>query len=481
MIPTSGAEDPLIGLRTSRVSERAVAHLIDLLIVLAIQLPLTLLITFTSSFKGLLGPILILSTIPLVLLLYFTLLEGLTSTTVGKRLLDLRVISLNSMSGPSLAESFIRNLFRFSDMLTLYLPILILRGGRRIGDALAGTIVVSRDFLRVELPEGDSQLSKELRESIVRAVLLELESLPERFEGGRVESPMRDRVSEVLRGEDESVLNRVAYFLSYPSLQLSLLGAEGIARIYERAAELCGGECGRILVNRAAIMRALFRRPRRMGDLNSIFKRAPEEFRRSARYFIISLSLFAIPALSAYYLRPEWMEELIRELLGKDLPPTEVSPLMLSCIIFLNNLRVVLATLGMAPLAFMPFLTLAVNGILVGLVASLHDPLEVALLILPHGVPELTSIFISTSISLRVLGQLLRGDARWSRAREVAMGSVNLAAFSILLLLYSATVEGFLTRWLSSYPLLDIAFSIGEAFAIYSYLLVTNLRTSRGS
>ncbi|MCS7103771.1 MAG: RDD family protein, partial [Candidatus Korarchaeum sp.] len=156
MIPVSSPEDPLTALRTSRISERAIAHLIDLLIILAIQLPLILLIAFTISLEGLIGTILILSTIPLVLMLYFTLLEGLTSTTVGKRLLNLRVISLNSMRGPSLVESFIRNLFRLSDMLILYLPILILRGGRRIGDALAGTAVVSREFVRVELPGGNS-------------------------------------------------------------------------------------------------------------------------------------------------------------------------------------------------------------------------------------------------------------------------------------------------------------------------------------
>lgn len=482
MVLASSSEDPLTALRTSKTSERALAHLIDLLMILLIQLPLILFIAFTIPLEGLLGPILLLSTIPLVLVLYFTLLEGLTSTTIGKRLLNLKVISLNRMSRPSLAESFIRNLFRFSDMLALYLPILILRGGRRIGDALAGTAVVSGDFLRVELPKGYSLLSKELRESIVRAVLLELESLPERFEGKRIESPIRDIVSEILGSEDESAVDRVSYFLSHPSLQLGLLGAEGIARVYERAAELCGDECKGILINRAMIIRAFFsRRTENIGNICSIFRRSPEEFGKSAHYFAISLSLFAVSSLLAYYLRPEWIGELIRELLGKDMLPGEMSPLTLSCVIFLNNLRVVLATLGMAPLAFMPFLTLIVNGILVGLVASLYDPLKVTLLILPHGIPELTSIFITTSVSLRIFGQLLRGEAKWLRAREVAMGSVNLTAFSIILLLYAAVVEGFLTRWLSNYPLIDIAFSIVEACVIYSYLLIPRLISSRGS
>ncbi|MDW8035160.1 MAG: stage II sporulation protein M [Candidatus Korarchaeum sp.] len=316
----------------------------------------------------------------------------------------------------------------------------------------------------------------------MRAVLIELESSSRQFEEKPSRSPLRDYVSEVLRSQDESLVDRVTHFISNPSLQFSLLGVEGIARIYERAAEFCDGECSRILVRRAMIIRAFFSHGAGgIGDLGSIFRQAPEEFRRSVNYFIASLLLFSISLLSAYYLRPEWLEGLMRELLGRDLLPSEMNPFMLSCIIFLNNLRVLLATLGMAPLAFMPFLTLTANGILVGLVASLYDPFKVALLILPHGVPELTSILITTSISLRVCRELLRGSARWSHARESMMRSVNLAAFSILLLLYAAFVEGFLTRWLSNYPTLDIAFSIAEAFAIYSYFFLLKLRPSRGS
>lgn len=482
MVSSSTLKDPLEALRTSRASERAIAHLIDLLVILAIQIPFFILISLEISFGGLLRYILILSIAPMILLLYFTLLEGFTSTTVGKKVLGLRVISLRSMQGPSLAESFLRNLFRLSDMLTLYSSILILRGGRRLGDVLAGTVVVSRDFLRVEIPRGESPLSRELREAISRATLLELRDRSWRFEWRPIKSTIRDLVADTLRDQDESSVDMVAYLISNPSLQFDLLGTEGIARIYERAAEFCDGGCGEILRSRAAITRAFSHRGIvRIGSVSSVFKNAPSEFRRSIGYFAASLLVFTVSSLSAYYLRPEWVMEALRELFGEEALPSGTSPLTLTCIVFLNNLRVVLVTLGMAPLAFMPFLTLAANGVLVGLVSSLYGTSRVALLVLPHGIPELTSIFIFTSISLRIFRQLLRKEARWSHARDVAIGSVNLASFSVLLLLYAAIVEGFLTVQLSNYPTLDIAFSTAEALVIYSYLLLPRFRPSRGS
>jgi len=483
MMHSHGSSDPLIGLRTSDVSERILAHLIDLLIVSAIQLLLSIPILLTTSLESLMGLMLLLSSIPIVLVLYFTLLEGLTSTTVGKRALGLRVISLSEMRAVSMRESFVRNLFRLSDMLTLYLSLLILRGGRRIGDSLAGTAVVSEKFIRVELPKGESQLARELRRSILRALLPELEVSLRELKGMRIETSLRDQVAEILRDQgDEELVDKLTYLILNPSLQISLLGAEGIARVYERAAELCGDGFGDVLRSRAMIIRAfLSRKAERTCGLSYVLREAPKEFRSSAGYFLLSFILFMLSSLLAYYLRPEWMESLIREFFGRDLVPGELNPLALSSLIFLNNLRVVIVTLGTAPLLFMPLVTLVTNGILVGLVTSLQDPIRVALLILPHGIPELTSIFMATSISMRTFRQLLRGGERWSNASSVVMGSVNLTVLSLILLLYAALVEGFLTRWLSNNQALDIAFSMAEFLLIYSYLLLPGIRSSRGS
>ncbi len=458
MTPSHMHEDPLAFLRPSENAERFLAHLIDLIVITIIQMPLIILLLIQQSLMNI---ILTSSTATLTLILYFTLLEGIFSTTVGKRALDLKVISLNRMCNLSLRESFLRNAFRLADILVLYLPLFLMRGGRRIGDLLANTAVVSKKFVRIELPPPGSRLGKEIGESIVKAVALELESLEIKPQGiSRAE--IREYVTGIL-GEKE-LADSVAYFISNPSLQLATAGADGIARIYEAASEFCSGECSEILRNRARIIRAFYKKAEGEGKIRFSWGSG---FMRSSSYFLLSVALFLLSSILAYYLRPEWMESLIKEIFGRDVIPSEESPLTLSILIFLNNLRVVLATLGLAPLIFMPFVTLMVNGFLVGFVLSISsDPFKALLLILPHGVPELFSIFVSTAVGIRISRYML-DSKKWPRAREAAMESVDLVILSYILLLYAAFIEGFITRWISSYPTLDIAFSIAEAIIIY--------------
>ena len=455
-------EDPLASLRPSGNTERFLAHLIDLIVITIIQTPLIVLLFVQQSLMS----IVITSSIAtLTLILYFTLLEGIFSTTIGKRALDLKVISLNGMCNLSLRESFLRNTFRLADILVLYLPLFLIKGGRRIGDLLANTAVVSKKFVRIELPSPGSRLGKEIGESIVKAVALELENLEVKPQG-IPKTEIREYVAGIL-GEREELVDSVAHFISSPSLQLMTLGAEGIARVYEAASELCSGECSKILRNRAMIIRALYKKAEGTGEIKYSWR---SSFMRSSPYFLLSIALFLLSSILAYYLKPEWIESLIKEIFGRDVIPSEESPLTLSILIFLNNLRVVLATLGLAPLIFMPFLTLIVNGLLVGFVLSISsDPVKSLLLILPHGVPELSSIFISTSVGLRISRYML-DSKKWPRAMEAAMESVDLIILSYILLLYAALVEGFITRWISNYPILDVALSIAEAVIIYSII-----------
>lgn len=475
MHPNQVQDDPLTGLRPSRTYERAAAHLIDLAVLFIVQLPLTLLI-FPRVVSGDLINLILLSSASLLLfLLYFTLSEGFFSTTIGKKALGLRVVSLTHMRRVSLTESFIRNLFRFSDMLALYLPVLLFKGGRRIGDVLANTVVVSRDFLRVELPPSGSPISEELRRSIVIATYHELKHIAGElgFELPRYESPLREYISGTIGIERDDLLNFILHFLSNERFQVSTLGIDGIARIYERASEFCDGYPSRILKRRAEIIRAFASESiGSYGGIAQILKTAPVEFVVISRYFLISLALFTLSSVIAYYFRPQWVADLIREILGREAVPREADPLTLTALIFLNNLRVVLATLGTSPLVVMPFLTLIANGLIVGLAISLYgDPLKVMLLILPHGIPELSSIFIFTALGMKVCWQLLKGEEKWFRARKTVMGSLNLVTFSIFLLLYAAIVEGFLTKSLAENPIADVSFSLIEGFLIYAYLL----------
>ena len=80
-----------------------------------------------------------------IILLYFVILEGIAGSTIGKWLLDLRVIRLDG-STPGLGRAALRNLLRVVDALPAFSilgAILILRSSQRarFGDRIAGTRV----------------------------------------------------------------------------------------------------------------------------------------------------------------------------------------------------------------------------------------------------------------------------------------------------------------------------------------------------
>jgi uncharacterized RDD family membrane protein YckC len=85
----------------------------------------------------------------LVIFVYFILLEGLFGYTIGKRLLELRVVTTGG-EDPGLIRALLRNLLRIVDSLPAFNilgVILIIRSPEkaRVGDLLAGTRVVKID------------------------------------------------------------------------------------------------------------------------------------------------------------------------------------------------------------------------------------------------------------------------------------------------------------------------------------------------
>ena len=82
----------------------------------------------------------------LVIVVYFILLEGLAGTTIGKRLLGLRVVTADGHV-PGLGPSLIRNLLRFVDALPAFNilgMVLIVTSPQkaRFGDRVASTRVI---------------------------------------------------------------------------------------------------------------------------------------------------------------------------------------------------------------------------------------------------------------------------------------------------------------------------------------------------
>lgn len=84
-----------------------------------------------------------------LLLIYFTLFEGLTGRTPGKMLLGLRVTRIDG-TAPSIADAFLRNLLRLLWVTPLGAAFILLDAwslratelDQRMGDLAAGTVVI---------------------------------------------------------------------------------------------------------------------------------------------------------------------------------------------------------------------------------------------------------------------------------------------------------------------------------------------------
>jgi uncharacterized RDD family membrane protein YckC len=132
------------------LSYRILAQVIDYLVFCIIFFPVTYLVKGTwlmtpedhrwIIFDPICGVFLI------IIFAYFILLEWLTGFTVGKYLLRMKVLTQDGKK-ISLKQSFIRNFGRFIDGLPCFniigmVSIYRSDKGQRVGDKLAGTVVI---------------------------------------------------------------------------------------------------------------------------------------------------------------------------------------------------------------------------------------------------------------------------------------------------------------------------------------------------
>jgi uncharacterized RDD family membrane protein YckC len=130
---------------------RAKALVIDLLLALAVVIPLAVLSDGISSSNGLLrikfsAPPLLLATV--LWMAYMTLMEGKYGASLGKRTTGLRVVTEDG-SPIELEAALIRNVLRFLDAVPYVVPYLLgytvanrSPKRQRFGDRVAETIVV---------------------------------------------------------------------------------------------------------------------------------------------------------------------------------------------------------------------------------------------------------------------------------------------------------------------------------------------------
>jgi stage II sporulation protein M len=163
-------------------------------------------------------------------------------------------------------------------------------------------------------------------------------------------------------------------------------------------------------------------------------------------FFIFSLIGFFIPASEAI---TNQILELIRQIIERT---QNMSAIELTNFIFWNNLKVsFLGMIGGIILGIFPIMELIANGYLLGFVATKTANAEGILSlwrILPHGIFELTAIFISMGIGLRI-GFHIFLKKKKRNLKETITEGLRVFLFVVFpLLLLAAIIEGLLVFYL---------------------------------
>lgn len=180
------------------------------------------------------------------------------------------------------------------------------------------------------------------------------------------------------------------------------------------------------------------------------------------KFVIAAMILFAIGAIGSYFsvlndplhiyslLPPEIAQGVSPENLGKGGSAIDTS--LMSTTIMTNNIRVaVLAFAGGITFGLLTIYLLVSNGIIIGSLAALywHHGKTYAFwaYIVPHGMIELTAIFIAGGAGL-LMGYKLLVPGNYSRSFQLkyqAKRSVQLLLGTIPLFVIAGIIEGFIT------------------------------------
>ncbi len=185
------------------------------------------------------------------------------------------------------------------------------------------------------------------------------------------------------------------------------------------------------------------------------------EYIYSLRKYLITVAAIFILSLMTGLLvsikNPEFSEnylEMFKESFGwiKTLPPLAVMLL-----IFLNNaFKSLLALVLGLGLGIIPFLFVAGNGIIIGIlgdtISRQHGTVFVVAALLPHGIIEIPMILISAGIGLR-LGHVMYFSLIGMKAeikQEMMQGARFYARIIVPMLFVAAMVETFVTPLIAS-------------------------------
>lgn len=220
----------------------------------------------------------------------------------------------------------------------------------------------------------------------------------------------------------------------------------------------------------------------------------PAAFRRHLRFIVASFGLFVFGGLLGYLLTahnpmmpdllfsPGWADELDnladRHTGLRNWLPEETRPLA-STAIMTNNIKV--SFLAFAGGMFAGLLTVYVmgfNGLLIGAVAAVVHRRGVDLgfwsFIAPHGVIELTAIFIAGGAGL-MLGYALVNPGPYTRGTALKLAAreaIQLVMGAALLLIPAGLIEGFLSPAVEVPPPFKLLFATLVGLCLYAYLFL---------
>lgn len=218
----------------------------------------------------------------------------------------------------------------------------------------------------------------------------------------------------------------------------------------------------------------------------------PEAFRGALPYIVLAFALFALPAVIAASLvtvRPHLADVLLpgqaaglRRVMAQHhlwVKSATSNHSVAANFIMLNNIKVaLLAFAGGMLLGLGAVLVLAQNGLMLGAVGAMvarhHLSLAFWSFVAPHGVIELSVIFMSGGAGLMIGDAILRpGLVSRANAVEAAARRAGLLLFGCIpLLVVAGAIEGFFSA--SSVPPI-MKFAVGgiAGILLYSYLLLS--------
>lgn len=195
--------------------------------------------------------------------------------------------------------------------------------------------------------------------------------------------------------------------------------------------------------------------------------------------FIVSLIMVTVnPENASYFLPKDIIENTNWEMNNHD---NWDYPLM-SSVIMVNNISVSFKalvfgiTLGIGTI-YVLFYNGAILGGLTGLVYHFGNPFTYWSLILPHGIIELTAIFISGGAGLIIARSILI-PKEYSRKHSIVKGAKEAVylVFGIgLMLVIAGIIEGFFTP-LTISPNLKLIFSLLTAVGVFTYFFIPNVK-----